>query len=151
EYFQVTNPLTATNFTVFSNNEIDGYRARTSNTLAADFNGDGKLDLAAYANGFIYFLPGNGDGTFGSWTASMGPPPGSSSTDPNTYLATADLNGDGLPDLVLMNSNGTFVALGNGNGTFRLLSTSRSDVIHLGSVVIADFNGDGFLDIAYVA
>lgn len=153
EDFEITNALTATNFTVFENNEIDGYRSRTSNTLAGYFTGNGNLDLVAYANGFIYVLPGNGDGTFGSWISSPGPPAPSSSTNPYTYLATADLNGDGTPDLVLMNANGTFVALGNGGspGRFQLVKTSLTDVISNGYVVIADLNGDGFLDLAYTS
>ena len=150
-FFQITTALTPTNFTVFSNREIDGNRVRQSNTLIGDFNGDGKLDLVAYANGFIYFLPGNGDGTFGTWTPSVGPAvPPSTAADQNTYLAAGDLNGDGKTDLVVMNANGTFVALGNGDGTFHLLSTSLSDVIAQGSVAIVDYNRDGVLDLAYI-
>ncbi|MFO0953218.1 MAG: VCBS repeat-containing protein [Isosphaeraceae bacterium] len=33
---------------------------------AADFNGDGKLDLAVVASGSVALLSGNGDGTFGA-------------------------------------------------------------------------------------
>ena len=59
----------------------------------ADFTGDGKLDIAvAYGSGIAIFA-GNGDGTFGAVKTFSG---GSD----DVALATGDLNGDGLPDLV---------------------------------------------------
>jgi hypothetical protein len=61
--------------------------------------------------------------------------------------AVADVNGDGRPDLVLTNSNGTAsVLLGNGNGTFgasRTFSTGTNP----DAVAVADVNGDGKPDL----
>ena len=149
QYLQIANALTPPNFTSLSSYEIDDFRARQSNILLRDFNGDGKLDLVGYANGDIYFLKGDGDGSFsGGWIPSVGPPLASS--DPTTFLSTADLNGDGKPDLVICNSNGVFSALGNGDGTFTLLSPQTLTPCYQ-TPVIADFNGDGFLDIAYTS
>jgi hypothetical protein len=91
-----------------------------SNSLfVADFNGDGKLDLAALTpyNGVFIFL-GNGDGTFQ-------PAVGYSTVDPNhtnqstAYgMAVGDLNGDGKMDIAVTESAGMAVLLNNGNGTF---------------------------------
>ena len=59
---------------------------------------------------------------------------------------TGDLNGDGIPDL-LVPSAGTVVAyLGNGDGTFTLKSTTATP--SGGYLVVADFNHDGKLDFA---
>jgi len=61
-------------------------------------------------------------------------------------LAVADVNGDGKQD-VLTASQGTYavgVLLGNGNGTFRAVSTTSQTE---GSVAVADVNGDGKLDL----
>ena len=98
----------------------------------ADVNGDGKLDLivANYcgnsstcpnAEGSVGVLLGNGDGTF---QAAVVYDSGGVNA---TSLAVADVNGDGIPDLVVANScadsscaNGSVSVLpGNGNGTFR--------------------------------
>jgi hypothetical protein len=69
----------------------------------ADLDGDGVLDLVAgnlgtsfdlaNPNGDVVVLPGLGDAAFG--------PPVSIQDSFPTFLTTADLNGDGLPDLVV--------------------------------------------------
>jgi len=70
-------------------------------SLAADFDGDGKLDLigvgAASSSGSAQFLVllGNGDGTFHSPIVSAG----AASAKPFIVLAT-DINGDHAPDIV---------------------------------------------------
>jgi uncharacterized protein (TIGR03437 family) len=112
--------------------------------VAADFNGDGVLDLAATlgnasnSGGGIAVLLGKGDGTFQS-----------PAIDPEVALAlaAADINGDKIPDLVATDQSlGTVVRLGNGDGTFQAATpivTSSSQ-----RLAIADFNGDGKPDVA---
>jgi uncharacterized protein (TIGR03437 family) len=69
--------------------------------LAADFNHDGKLDLVAGSG----IEAGNGDGTFRFPVYFNGPPfdysANGGASDPIVGLI-ADLNNDGLPDLVLV-------------------------------------------------
>jgi hypothetical protein len=116
--------------------------------LAADFNGDGKLDLAVagtnFSSGQVSVELGKGNGRFGQPIVSA---LGSSGTDPSLMLA-ADFNGDGKSDLVAMdnNGNGFQVLLGNGDGSFGTpvdtpLSYSAS------SFVAGDFNKDGKADL----
>jgi hypothetical protein len=85
--------------------------------VTADFNQDGKADLAVanWANlsqGTVTILLGNGDGTF---TAAASPTVG---IQPYGF-AYGDFNNDGKADLVALNFDGTLsLLLGNGNGTF---------------------------------
>jgi hypothetical protein len=124
----------------------------------ADFNGDGILDLAVgssynpYFDGSVTILLGNGDGTF--YAASAFPlPDGAVTPNPGgTSLAVGDYNGDGIPDIAATISttatvNPVTVMLGNGDGTFTAAASPQiaGDPI---LVAAADFNGDGFLDLA---
>ncbi len=113
----------------------------------ADVNGDGKLDLmVANGNGggggSVAVLLGNGDGTF---QPAITYDAGGTQTD---FVAVADVNGDGKPDLVVANSISLTIGvlLGNGDGTFQPAVTYNSGGSPW-SVAVADVNGDGKADI----
>jgi hypothetical protein len=112
--------------------------------VTADFNHDGKLDLAV-ANtltGGVAILLGNGDGTF--------QPAKHLAVNSPIAMATADLNGDGIPDLVVQEwgyGAYLYVFLGNGDGTFRKKASYSVGDFPI-AVTIADFNGDGLPDVA---
>jgi hypothetical protein len=114
-----------------------------------DFNSDGTLDLAVanFNDGTVTILLGNGDGTFIQATNS----PATVGGGPLS-LAVGDFNGDGIADLAVANvkDNTVSILLGNGNGTFSGAAQSPIHVIGSSpsSVVVADFNKDGQLDIA---
>jgi len=116
--------------------------------VTADFNHDGNLDLAVgdFGNELVQTLLGRGDGTF-----HKGP---SFSVYPYSVigLAVGDLNGDHVPDLAVVENigpaNGKLgIFLGNGDGSFH-----KSAEYDLGyepvSAAVADFDGDGHLDVA---
>jgi len=110
---------------------------------AADFNGDGKMDLAVASTSLLAVFPGNGDGTFGkSWPAYA--------TRFTTAVRVGDANRDGKPDLVVTDfaAGSIVVLLGNGNGTFQRTNYPVDNSLF--QSVLADFNGDGLPDLATV-
>jgi hypothetical protein len=118
---------------------------------AADFNGDGKVDLITsnHSNGTVSVLLGNGNGTF---RKAVDYPAGSYPVD----VAVADVNGDGKPDLIVadvgLGSNGyadagVSLLLGNGDGTFQQAQPLDAGLLGVSSVAVADVNGDGKPDL----
>jgi Bacterial Ig-like domain (group 2)/FG-GAP-like repeat len=82
---------------------------------AADFNGDGKIDVVASGySGYVVFFPGNGDGTLGTAV------PMSTDTLNLTAQAVADFDGDGKLDLLSGLVNGAVIYPGHGDGSFDL-------------------------------
>src|SRR5262249_42079074 len=82
--------------------------------VTADFNGDGRLDLATanVGDSTVSVLRGNANGTFQSaQTSATGTGPAS--------VAVGDFNADGKLDVVTANGNDLSVLLGNGDGTFQ--------------------------------
>jgi hypothetical protein len=116
----------------------------------ADFDGDGKLDVATYngAQGVCVAL-GMGNGSFGASSCYAGAP----NILEIEAVAVGDLNGDGKPDIVQYNFDSTTdaadVFLNKGNGTFgSYLSVALPDSsIYDGQV--ADVNNDGKLDLVF--
>jgi uncharacterized repeat protein (TIGR01451 family) len=112
---------------------------QSSGAVIADFNNDGKPDIAVGTNAGIFLLAGNGDGSFG--TAKLVSP-----ANNYTSLVSADFNGDGIPDIVAI--AGTIVLFaGNGDGTFQAPVSLGSTEASYGAVSVADMNGDGKPDL----
>ncbi len=90
-------------------------------------------------------LLGNGDGSF---HAAPGPPRVVNGTSQWARVgALEDFNGDGIPDLTVVNADGLTILLGNGDGTFApsgppIESGGNVDVLAAG-----DFNGDSKVDL----
>jgi hypothetical protein len=107
----------------------------------ADFNGDGKLDVAVpdgAEGSYVDVCMGNGDGTFQSC----------SSYEAGVYVTSvtaADLTGNGNPDLI---TDGFSVLLNNGDGTFSLGTKVQLGYGGFSPIGLGDFNGDGKLDAA---
>ena len=78
--------------------------------IVADFNGDGKPDLATVVGTSVTILLGNGDGSFQ-------PPLSYDLAVTVSGIAAADFNGDGKTDLVVSVPAGIEMLLGNGDET----------------------------------
>jgi hypothetical protein len=131
-----------------------------SEAVLADLTGNGRLDIVVSHIGtnVVSVLLNNGDGTFqaprdfavGAFVQGS---PSSLTNLPNFHrdLAVADVNGDGIPDIIVVNhdSGDLSILLGRGDGTFepqrRIAATTAPFALAVG-----DLNNDGFPDLAVV-
>jgi hypothetical protein len=114
----------------------------------ADFNADGKCDVAVANSGdsTVAVLLGNGAGGFTSVaTFACG---GVAPTQ--QALAVADFNGDGKMDVVVANgsSNTISVLFGDGSGRLGSVAQVPTGGSYAYSVAVGNFNGDSRSDIA---
>jgi hypothetical protein len=116
----------------------------------ADLRRNGKLDLVVgngcsagtncSPDGVVGVLLGNGDGTFQKVVTY-------DSGGSEAYsVAVGDVNGDGIPDIVVGNGGNLGVLLGNGDGTFQPAVTLNVN-FGANSVALADLTGNGLPDI----
>jgi hypothetical protein len=121
----------------------------------ADFNGDGHLDIVAgllgdQTTGPLATLLGDGTGKFGAPVTRVADAiTGSYAT---TTIISKDLNGDGLPDLVVIDEGGVIPGahsyLGRGDGTFKhaqAIFETFGDVF-VSNVALGDMDEDGCVD-----
>ena len=148
---------------------------RQANDVAvADVNRDGKPDLLVatshdgsddlfYIDGFVYVMPGKGDGTFGA--------PAQYATEPGAWqIVMGDFNRDGVPDVATVNFSAkqdvdfcgflwdsVSILPGNTDGTFGAASSfslgNQSNLTDFhyrdtaASIAAIDVNRDGWKDL----
>jgi hypothetical protein len=138
---------------VFLGNEDGTFQGAANYTVGAtpnaavitDVNGDGFPDIIVANQGTdtLSVLLGTGSGTFLAAQSVI------TLSGPHS-LAVADINGDGRPDIVVTSTNHNMVdvALNNGTSTFFDAPTAYTPPGTTKGLVIGDFNGDGFADVA---
>ncbi len=112
-----------------------------TNLVAVDLDGDGNQDLVVCSNesSSVSVLLGNGDGTF---KAEVEYPVSSP-----WGVAAADVNGDGIPDVLVTRLDGSVSLLqGKGDGTLLAgVSTATGAANYIPA--LGDLNGDGVIDL----
>jgi len=127
--------------------------ANPRSVIAADFNGDGRPDLAIRNNGqHVSVMLNDGNGAFfprvdyfvgrGDFTTKV--QPGS------ILLVAGDFNGDGWIDLASANYNDRTVSIliNKGRGDFAYSVDYATGIGGASSIAASDFNGDGRPDLA---
>ncbi len=129
--------------------------------IVTDINGDGIADLiwmySSPGGLYVYTTLGKGDGTF--YPTSGGKIYDGGFGESDVYSKqVADLNGDGIADLVWMYSGSglyVYTALGKGDGTFYPVQGGKLYDGGFGtsadySRIATDINGDGIADLVWM-
>ena len=112
--------------------------------LLADVYGDGNLDAITTDVGgndlFVAFGDGKGHLSGGKRLLVDG-------VDSTYIVAVADLNGDGIPDIVGTTDSGIFVIMGEGSRNFAKAVTFGSGGQQPYGIAVGDLNHDGIPDL----
>jgi hypothetical protein len=155
-YLQIATPQSTVNFTNASNSPLQ--IPAPFGLAIADFDQDGKPDLAVSANGRLYTMLGKGDGTFtpapGSPLSIPSPPYDDFGSPYVESLAVGDFNNSGHPGLAVaeFNNEAAVILLGNGAGSLAASSAAfaNSPGLPIAAIGAADLNSDGHLDLALI-
>jgi hypothetical protein len=127
--------------------------------LLADVNGDHMADIVGFGEAGVYVALATGGGNFSTPTfkfAGFAPSAGGWVNDTLYHREVADVNGDGMADIVGFGQAGVYVALATGGGAF---ATPLADVQAFAPGAggwnsddtyprhLADINHDGAADI----
>jgi hypothetical protein len=112
----------------------------------ADLDGSGALDVVAtnWVSGNVSVALGRGDGSLAGAVTSP------SDGNPVRGVAIGDLSGDGKPDVVVGNGTQILIFVNDGNGGLKAPVTAAFKDATF-DVAVADFDGDGHLDVAALA
>jgi hypothetical protein len=132
----------------------------SSSPILADLNSDGKLEIVVGSSSYIKSASGgplgnavyayNANGTpylNGSSILYRTVPANSSvNAQPRAASIAADLDGDGTPEIIVTDFNGTVHAIkGNGQALWTVVFLAGENVVS--SAAVADVNGDGTPDV----
>jgi hypothetical protein len=139
--FDIFNPVIGQELSFTTNTYPTGLNPHC--VVAADVNGDGKLDLisASSIGQSVTVLTNNGTGLFGSnATINVG-------TEPD-FVVAADIKGEGKPDLITANGDDKTLTVFTNNGSGGFGSNATLNVgAFIQDFAVADINGDGSLDL----
>jgi len=155
-YFQVGTLQTTVNFANAQNSPLQ--IAEPAGLAIADFNQDGRPDLAVAANVRLYTMLGNGDGTFagaaGSPVSIPSPPYDDFASPYVSAVTVGDFNHSGHSGLAVaeFENEAAVILLGNGTGTLVTSSATFANApgFPMSAIETADFNADGNLDLAVI-
>ncbi|MGH9566645.1 MAG: FG-GAP repeat domain-containing protein, partial [Candidatus Angelobacter sp.] len=124
-----------------------------SGIVVNDFNGDGLSDVLVATSSDFEFFPGLSDPNGNP--NGMLKTPGLTVTAPHRnyiFVASMDVNHDGKPDLIAIDTFRVALKLGNGDGTFQgattLYDSSVAGGFGMNLAAIGNFDGDSNGDIA---